>query len=340
MPVIDGVSLTDDEVRELEESRSVQQQVDDFTRGNDPNPGGRFPGGSYKTPDEARAAGEAWVARPGEPQDLTDPYHYQTQDESTALGRDWASQPAIRSGNAVHAGFTPGMSLSEILARGRTTPDEINAWLASGGDPSMINPRGGPYNPVGGAAGAGGADMGGWYMPGGVAGMSGGVTISGIAGMPQAYRPFTEPFTWNPADIRGQQDYEFKRDEGMRGIERTASARGKSFTPDTRQALVDWNSSLASTEMGANFDRTRAMYLDKAGIHLSNEGNRFGTERSNVLDAWGRDDSLWNRDRTATNDQWARGTDVWSMGRTDRQDDFDNNFRLSDLILRQRPRPA
>lgn len=65
---------------------------------------------AYLTPDEAEEQGVEFVPRPGEPADLTDPFHYQTPDESKALGRDFATQQAIRSGNARHAGFTPDMS--------------------------------------------------------------------------------------------------------------------------------------------------------------------------------------------------------------------------------------
>lgn len=104
----------------------IARSVAAFTSGNDPNPGGRFPTGSYLTPDEARERGVAWTARPGEPQDLSDPWHYQTQDDSRRLGRDWASQPAIRAGNARHAGFTPDMTVEQIRRLGMTTPDERN----------------------------------------------------------------------------------------------------------------------------------------------------------------------------------------------------------------------
>ena len=91
-----------------EDDDEIARRVAAFTAGNDPNPGVRFPSGSYRTPDEARERGEAWVARPGEPQDLRDPYHYQTPDDARALGREWASQPAILQGRARHAGFAAG----------------------------------------------------------------------------------------------------------------------------------------------------------------------------------------------------------------------------------------
>src|SRR3990167_675340 len=59
----------------------------------------------YRTPDEAKAAGVPFVARPGEPQDLDDPYHYQTPDDARRLGRNWATQAAFMrgAGPAEHA---------------------------------------------------------------------------------------------------------------------------------------------------------------------------------------------------------------------------------------------
>lgn len=76
----------------------IARRVDAFTSGNDPNPGGMFPTGSYLTPDEAREQGVGWVARPGEPQDLNHPYHYQTPDQARANGINWATQPVFLGG--------------------------------------------------------------------------------------------------------------------------------------------------------------------------------------------------------------------------------------------------
>ena len=50
--------------------------------------------GGYLTPDEAGEQGVEWMGRPGEPDDLDDPYHYQTPDDAVRLGRDWATQAA------------------------------------------------------------------------------------------------------------------------------------------------------------------------------------------------------------------------------------------------------
>ena len=42
--------------------------------------------------------------------------------------------------------------------------------------------------------------------------------------------------------------YQFRRDEGMRGVERTAAARGGAFSGNALRALTDFNSNLASNE--------------------------------------------------------------------------------------------
>lgn len=65
------------------------------------------PGEAYRTPDEATERGVQWKARPGEPDDLRDPYHYQTPAEARSLGRDWATQDAFLGGRGPqeHAGL-------------------------------------------------------------------------------------------------------------------------------------------------------------------------------------------------------------------------------------------
>lgn len=107
---------------------------------------------AYLTSDEAKERGVAWVARPGEPQDLTDSHHYQTGDESKALGRDWATQPAIQQGRATHAGIPANASMDWLKQLQFGTPDEQNAlpldspWKVPMVPPpvSRVPPRNGP----------------------------------------------------------------------------------------------------------------------------------------------------------------------------------------------------
>jgi hypothetical protein len=60
-------------------------------------------------------------------------------------------------------------------------------------------------------------------------------------------------------------DYQFRRDEGMRGTERSAASRGGAFSGNALRALAEFNSNLASTEYGNYFNRLSSL----AGIGQS-----------------------------------------------------------------------
>lgn len=49
--------------------------------------------------------------------------------------------------------------------------------------------------------------------------------------------------------------YQFRRDEGTRGLERTAAARGGAFSGNALRALAEFNSGLASQEFGNYFNQ-------------------------------------------------------------------------------------
>lgn len=60
-------------------------------------------------------------------------------------------------------------------------------------------------------------------------------------------------------------DYNFRREEGMRGLERTAAARGGAFSGNALRALGERNSNLASGEFGDWWNRQAGL----AGIGQS-----------------------------------------------------------------------
>lgn len=59
-------------------------------------------------------------------------------------------------------------------------------------------------------------------------------------------------------DFQADPSYEFRRNEGIRGIERNASARGMQLSGATLRALNRYNSDLASQEYGNAFARDAA----------------------------------------------------------------------------------
>lgn len=70
--------------------------------------------------------------------------------------------------------------------------------------------------------------------------------------------------------------YQFRRDEGMRGTERTAAARGGAFSGNALRALAELNSGLASDEFG--------QYVNQLGIIAG-----IGQSSTNQTAAYGAD---------------------------------------------------
>lgn len=60
-------------------------------------------------------------------------------------------------------------------------------------------------------------------------------------------------------------DYEFRRSEGLRGVEQSAAARGGAYSGNALKALADYNSNLAAGEFGNYFNRQAVL----AGIGQS-----------------------------------------------------------------------
>lgn len=74
--------------------------------------------------------------------------------------------------------------------------------------------------------------------------------------------------------FQASPDYGFRRDEGMRGIERGAAARGGAFSGNALRALTDFNSNLASGEFGDFVNRRLA--LAGVGQTATNQGQSAG----------------------------------------------------------------
>lgn len=73
-------------------------------------------------------------------------------------------------------------------------------------------------------------------------------------------------------------DYEFRRNEGMRGLERSAAARGGAFSGNALRALSEFNSNLASSEFGNYFNRLTTMA--GLGSAATNQTAAYGAEHA------------------------------------------------------------
>jgi len=116
------------------------------------------------------------------------------------------------------------------------------------------------------------ADLGtGWASGGGPAAepgsspMGGGAAPSGMAAF------FTSP------------DYTFRRDEGTRGLEQSAAARGGAFSGNALRGITDFSSNLAAGEYGNYWNRLAG--LAGVGQTATSEGIRAGQNFANQYGA-------------------------------------------------------
>lgn len=76
-------------------------------------------------------------------------------------------------------------------------------------------------------------------------------------------------------DLQNDPGYQFTRDEGMRGIQNTAAARGGLYSGSTLKALSRFNTGLADQTFGNAFNRDAA-YKDRMISGLGNLGGLTG----------------------------------------------------------------
>jgi hypothetical protein len=72
--------------------------------------------------------------------------------------------------------------------------------------------------------------------------------------------------------------YQFRRDEGMRGLERSAAARGGAFSGNALRALSEFNSNIASNEFGNYFNQLAS--IAGIGQTATNQTAAYGAENA------------------------------------------------------------
>lgn len=79
----------------------------------------------------------------------------------------------------------------------------------------------------------------------------------------------------NPqASFAASPGYDFRRSEGMRGIQQTAAARGGAFSGNALKALAEFNGNLASSEYGSWWNQQAG--LAGVGQNATNAVGQFG----------------------------------------------------------------
>lgn len=127
---------------------------------------------------------------------------------------------------------------------------------------------------------------------------------------PNPLAPWTEQFTaptlQEATDTPG---FQFRLGEGLKALQRSAAAKGTLLTGGTMKGLMDFGQDLASEEYGNVYNRKQGEYEGRRTNFLTNEANRYNSERGNL------------------NDQWGIESGYFDMGRANRMDDFNIHDR-------------
>lgn len=122
---------------------------------------------------------------------------------------------------------------------------------------------------------------------------------------PDPLAPWTEQFNApTAADATNSPGFKFRLDEGLKGLQRSAAAKGTLLTGGTLKNLNDYAQNSASQEYENVYNRAFNEYDTRRQNFLNNEANRYNSQRSNL------------------NDQWGINSDYFNMGRVNRLDDF------------------
>lgn len=108
------------------------------------------------------------------------------------------------------------------------------------------------------------------------------------------------------SDFYTDPSYNFTRSEGMRGIERTAAARGGAFSGNALRALSEFNSNLAGQQYGNWYSRQLARtgqgqqtqnLLANVGTNTADNVSSLQVGQGNARASGiiGADNALWNR---------------------------------------------
>jgi len=118
--------------------------------------------------------------------------------------------------------------------------------------------------------------------PGGANGrfVSNGTPIPATSAGPSAATGATPAGAPNMNAFTASPGYDFRRTEGMRGIERTAAARGGAFSGNALRALTDFNSNLASGEFGNYVNQLSN--IAGLGQNATNATGTFGQNAANT----------------------------------------------------------
>lgn len=141
---------------------------------------------------------------------------------------------------------------------------------------------------------------------------------------PDPLRPWEETFNAPTAeDATNSPGFQFRLGEGLKALERSAAAKGTLLTGGALKGEQRYAQNAASGEYKDVYNRAYNEYDTRRTNFLSNEANRYNSQRSNLTDQWGFNSDLFGMNRTNRVDDWGIASDYFNQGQAERKTDFD-----------------
>ena len=179
------------------------------------------------------------------------------------------------------------------------SPENLKSWIKSqnpGWNDQLVNYYAGVIKGQPGANDTEKAGSANYYINqkfkqdpfyGGQGGSSGGVGM-GYGGLIAPYGAYKTPDQFQAPTVTDQNapGYQFAKQQGMQGIERSAAARGGLLTGGTLKALDAYNTGLANQTYGDVFNRALSQYQTNANTGIAGYQANQGTFYGNQDHAW------------------------------------------------------
>lgn len=122
---------------------------------------------------------------------------------------------------------------------------------------------------------------------------------------PDPLKPWTGTFTApTAADVAATPGFQFDMDAGIKGLQRSAAAKGTLLTGGTLKATNQYATDYANTKYQDAYNNAYNTYESNRSDFLTNEANRYQSQFANNAQ------------------QWGINSDYFNMGQVNRQTDF------------------
>ena len=130
------------------------------------------------------------------------------------------------------------------------------------------------------------------------------------------YQPFGTEFEFDASDLEDDPGYQWRLEQGQKGIERAGSAGGFLGSGRTLKRMGRWSQGLASQEYDRAYGRERSEFdlrRDQTRGAYGRAWDEFGQRQHQTLGAYGRATDEYDRRYSQSLDAYGRDVQQWGL---------------------------